>query len=163
MGKVLAVLMLCVDLVAAQHQPSDWLLEANTPESAKKVFAAKKLGGRYTFSFHLNPFYVRGDFNGDGKTDMAILVREKKTNKAGIAVIHSGTSEAFILGAGNEIGNGGDNFDWMDIWYVEAKSGARRGAGAAARGESLHVEKSESASALISWDGKKYVWHQQGN
>jgi len=64
------------------------------------------------------------------------------------------------------IGNGGDNFDWMDIWKVVPKSAAAKSLGRAAtalKGDALHVEKSESASALIYWNGAKYVWRQQGD
>jgi hypothetical protein len=31
------------------------------------------------------------------------------------------------------------------------------------RGDALLVEKSEAASALIYWNGKRYVWSQQGD
>ena len=68
-----------------------------------------------------------------------------------------------ILGAGN----GGDDFEWMDSWQVYSKTRAARAAGESSvphlRGDALLVEKSEAASALIYWNGKRYVWSQQGD
>ena len=31
------------------------------------------------------------------------------------------------------------------------------------KGDALHVEKSESASALIYWNGRRYLWRQLGD
>jgi hypothetical protein len=55
----------------------------------------------------------------------------------------------------------------MDTWQVYPKDRVARGAGEAIvprlRGEALLVGKSETASALIYWNGKRYVWFQQGD
>jgi hypothetical protein len=77
------------------------------------------------------------------------------------------TGKMTILGAGMGIGNGGDDFEWMDFWQVYSKTRAAQVTGEASvprlRGDALLVEKSESASALIYWNGKRYVWPQQGD
>jgi hypothetical protein len=62
----------------------------------------------------VNPFYLRGDFDGDGKIDLAVLVDQRSTGKSGIAIIHGVRSKVTILGAGVGIGSGGDDFEWMD-------------------------------------------------
>ena len=36
------------------------------------------------------------------------------TGKLGIAIVHGATGEVTIFGAGIAIGNGGDDFEWMD-------------------------------------------------
>jgi len=139
----------------------------NTPDWVKQIFVKKKLDKRYSFSYQLNPFYLRGDFNGDGKIDIAILIEEIKTGKKGIAVCHAGKDEVFILGAGNTIGNGGEDFKWMDIWEVYPKGLVHEGSDEATIptlvGDALFVEKSESASGLIYWNRKSYAWYQQGD
>lgn len=66
----------------------------------------------------LNPFYQRADFDGDGRTDYAVLVKETISGKRGIAIVHRGSQWVHVLGAGKAIGNGGDDFDWMDAWRV---------------------------------------------
>jgi hypothetical protein len=137
------------------------------PESVTRLFRSTGLDRQYDFSSHLKPSFLRGDFDGDGKPDIAMLVKQRKSGMIGIAVCHSSTNQIQLIGAGTEVGNGGDNFDWMDIWNVTPKASAARRVGKAAaallKGDALHVEKSESASALIYWNGKKYVWRQQGD
>ena len=115
----------------------------------------------------MNPSYLGGDFNGDGKIDVAVLVTQRSTGKLGIAIIHGATDKVAILGAGVGIGNGGDDFEWMDYWQVYPKDRVALGSGETTvprfRGEALLVGKSEAASALIYWNGKRYVWLQQGD
>ena len=36
---------------------------------------------RLEISRRMNPFYLRGDFNGDGKLDYVVLVKERKSGK----------------------------------------------------------------------------------
>ncbi len=54
-----------------------------------------------------------------------------------------------------------------DSWQVYPKSRVVREAGEPGsprvRGDALLVGKSEAASALIYWNGKRYVWLQQGD
>jgi hypothetical protein len=63
--------------------------------------------------------------------------------------------------------HGDDNFDWMDVWHVYPKGPVHRGAGEKTiptlLGEALLVERSESASGLIYWNGTRYMWYQQGD
>jgi hypothetical protein len=143
----------------AQHE--------NIPPWVLKLFSAKKLDEQYEFAFVLNPSYLPGDFNGDGKIDVAVLVKERSTGKLGIVIVHAGKGKPAILGAGTAIGNGGDDFEWMDTWQVYAKNRAAHAAGETSvlrlRGDALLVSKTGAASALIYWNGKRYVWLQQGD
>ena len=115
----------------------------------------------------MNPSYLEGDFNGDGEMDTAVLVNERSTGKIGIAIVHGITGKVIIFGAGIGIGNGGDDFEWMDSWQVYSKKRAGHAGDETGvprlRGDAVLVEKSEAASALIYWNGKRYVWSQQGD
>jgi hypothetical protein len=139
----------------------------NVPDTVKKALTNGSTGKKYDLSFHVNPSYLEGDFNGDGKMDAAVLVKERSTGKLGIAIVHGTTGKVTILGAGIGIGNGGDDFEWMDSWQVYSKTRAAHAAGEISvpqlSGDALLVEKSEAASALIYWNGKRYVWSQQGD
>jgi hypothetical protein len=137
-----------------------------SPEVINRAVTNGLLAKEYELSFRINPFYLRGDFNGDLKTDIAVLVNQRSTGKLGIAIIHSATDKVTVLGAGNAIGNGDDDFEWMDSWQVYSKGRAAQEAQGSVphlRGDALLVGKSEAASALIYWNGKRYAWFQQGD
>ena len=139
----------------------------DAPDAVKSALTNGLLGKEYDLSVGINPFYLQGDFNGDGKIDVAVLVKQRSTGKLGIAIVHGTASKVTILGAGSFIGNGGDDFEWMDSWQVFSKARVAHAAGETGvphlRGDALLVEKSEAASALIYWNGKRYVWSQQGD
>ena len=140
---------------------------SEVPDAVKRALTNGSAGKKYALSFRIKPFYLEGDFNTDCKMDTAVLVKERTTGKLGIAIVHGTTAKVTILGAGLGIGNGSDDFEWMDSWQVYSKTHAANAAGRTSvprlRGDALLVEKSEAASALIYWNGKKYVWFQRGD
>ena len=136
----------------------------DVPEVIDRAITNGLLVKEYALSFRVNPFHLHGDFNGDGKADTAVLVKQRSTGKVGIAIINGATDEVTILGAGTAIGNGGDDFEWMDSWEIYSKDRmASETSIPTLRGDALLVGKSEAASALIYWNGKRYVWLQQGD
>ena len=143
----------------------DWVQRQNVPVWVVQLFSAKKLDAQYEFAFSVNPFYLRGDFNGDRKSDIAVLVRNKQSGKIGIAICHAGRNEIFFLGAGTAVGNGGDDFSWIDVWQVYPRPAGSGGADSETKlvGEALLVEKRESGGGLIYWGGKNYRWQQHSD
>ena len=129
--------------VRAGEEPPAW---------AMKVLS-EGLNTRYELVQKLEPSFYVGDFNGDGKSDVALLIKEKTTAKVGIAIIDGDESKIEIVGAGRSFGNGGDDFSWMDAWSLRHSGKVDR----------LYVAKSEAASAVIYWDGSKYKWQQEGD
>jgi hypothetical protein len=148
----------------SSQAPTATATPGDIPESVKRAIANGAFAKYYDVSFHLNPFYRRGDFSGDRKTDVAVLVKQRSTGKLGIAIINGVTDRVTVLGAGTAIGNGGDDFEWMDSWEIYSKDRiASETSVPKLRGDALLVSKSEAASALIYWNGKRYVWLQQGD
>ena len=119
---------------------------------AMKAFN-EKLRTRYEVVQKPEPSFYVGDFNGDGTSDVALLIEEKTTTKVGIAIIEGKEKKIKIVGAGKSFGNGGDDFSWIDVWSVRHTGKVDR----------LYVAKSEAASAVIYWDGSKYRWQQEGD
>lgn len=120
----------------------------------------------HQISCRLNPFYLRGELDGDGRTDVAILVVEEKTGRSGIAVIHARDAQVSLLGAGHAVGNGGDDFSWMGAWRVRAAPEQENAFGDPLpdfKSEVLYVEKPESASGYIGWTGDQFEWYQGGD
>jgi hypothetical protein len=143
--------------------------EASLPPEVHQLFSRNHLDRTCSYSSHINPFYIQGDFNGVGRLDTAVLVQSRSSNKIGIAVFHAGGKHVYILCAGNRILGAGENdtFDWMDAWYAYRKGKVGRGVDQkkppALRGDALYVEKTESANAIIYWAGSTYRWYQQGD
>jgi hypothetical protein len=135
--------LVCLTVYAAAIEPPAW---------AMKLFN-ERLSARYELVQKAEPSFYIGDFNGDGKSDVALLIKEKATAKLGIAIVEGGERRIKIIGAGKSFGNGGDDFTWMDTWSVRHSDKLDR----------LYVAKSEAASALIYWDGSKYKWQQEGD
>src|SRR5258705_4989177 len=137
----------------------------DVPDAVKKALTNGSPGKEYDLSFRINPSYLEGDFNGDGKMDVAVLVTERSTGKLGIAIVHGSTGKVTILGAGIGVGNGGDDLEWRDSSQGYSKSRAAPPSGRNGvphlRGDALLVEKSEAANALIYWNGKRNDWSQQ--
>jgi hypothetical protein len=163
----MACFLVCAMAISPYSDKPDFAQIQSIPEWVSKTFAEKSLADTYQFSTKLNPFYIRGDFDGDLQADVAILIVQKSSKKCGIAVFHYSTKSVFLLGAGEAFGSGGDDFRWMDVWHVFRKGPVRQGVDAGPppilTAEAIYVGKSESASALIYWDGKDYVWYQQAD
>jgi len=151
---------------AAAQEPSP-AQRRGIPPWAAEALQRPAFAGEYVLSTALDPFLLEGDFDGDGQRDVAVLVARRDTGARGIAFLHAGSARPRVVGAGHALGNGGDDFSWMDAWRVYSKRTVPRGAGEAApprlRGDALVVEKRESASALVYWDGAGYRWYQQGD
>ena len=140
---------------APSQTPEVAMQPHDIPEVVERAIIRGPLAKKYEVSFSMNPFYLRGDFNRDGKIDVAVLVKQRSTGKSGIAIVHGGTSKVTILGAGTAVGNGGDDFEWMDTWQVYSKIRVAPGRDVTnvphLRGDALLVGKSEAASALIRY------------
>jgi hypothetical protein len=150
---------------AAGTEDIDFVIAASLPPAVADALRDNPKTAKYKISTRINPYYLQGDFNGDGKADTALLIEEKASGKAGIAFVLGKKIE--IVGAGKATGNGGDNFDWMDAWYVYEKGSVQMGADENApptlKGDALLAMKAESASSLIYWIGSGFAWYQQGD
>ena len=129
------------------------------------------LGSNCPTSSVLDPFYLRGDFDGDGLPDYACLITSSDGLKRGIAVWLSSNPKARfqILGAGVPFQYGAEKSDDLNFnaWHVYGKrlvgQGASQEKPPRLRGEAILVEVKESASGLIYWNGKSFAWYQQGD
>jgi hypothetical protein len=145
----------------------DFLQIQQLPEWFTEIFNSQHLDSTYKFADFINPFYLEGDFNGDGKLDIAVLIAERASAKRGIIICHGSTNSYFVLGAGNTFDDKGDDFYWMDIWKVYRESTVTPGVLETEiivlQGQAIYIAKSESASAIIYWTGQNYKWYQQAD
>jgi len=141
------------------------LLPGQFPFWAERAWAQAAISRSLQVSKRLNPFVWRGDFDGDGRQDLALLVLNIRSKKEGIAFLFQ-RGRVVVIGAGTNFGNGGDDFSWMDVWHVEEKGtghGNYRGQSVTLRVDGLMVAKESSASALVYFRNGRPVWQQYGD
>jgi len=120
----------------------------------------------YKIDFRVNPFYLRGDFDGDGKPDMAVMVLGPHSKSTGLAICQ-GNGKRFVLGAGSQppfSNKRDDNFLSSDWEAVTANAFRKllydQKLGALAKGEVI-VLNWEDGSGYIYWDGSRYCWFEE--
>lgn len=115
MRKALFILFTCVGCAAhAQNLGPRNQLPSWADEKWRVVAERESLG----ICVRINPFVWPGDFDRDGRSDFAIEVMHAANKKEDIVLLLQ-AGHSLLLGAGKPFGNGGDDFSWMDYWYVE--------------------------------------------
>jgi hypothetical protein len=155
-----------IPAAAASPEDLDFVVAASLPPEVTDALRSSTVTGRLVLTSRINPFYLQGDFDGDGSRDTALLARDRSTGKQGIVIVRA-NGQITVVGAGSVIGNGGDDLEWMDAWYVHRKGkveqGSSDGVPPELTGDAMMVIKTESASGLIYWNGTKFDWYQQGD
>jgi hypothetical protein len=124
---------------------------------------------RLVLSCRINPPLIAGDFDGDGRSDYALLVTNQASRERGFLFVFARGGTA-LAGAGRLVKYGAAthpdlNFDQWERYPknrpVEAGVGETRQL--KLLGDALLVSYHESASGLFYWDGKQLRWYQQGD
>ena len=143
--------------------------EENLPDDVLKEFELGPFADTYRVSFRLQPPYLRGDFDGDGKPDYAIPIESISDHLKGIGIWLSTQRKIFVLGAGQPFAFGSSvekDLNAIYMWEVHEKKPVTQRAGAGLPpkllGDALAVRKTGGASGLIYWDGKNFTWYEQG-
>jgi len=152
---LIAMVFLSWASTGAAQSPGSRYIDQNLPHWVDVSLRPAGLGQQFQLFHDLNPYYLRGDFDGDGKVDIAVQIIDTSNRKRGIAIVHQADSSVHIVGAGHRLG-GGDDFSWLWVWRVDTPS--TRDPGRVR--ETLFVEKPESASGWIVWNGHEYTWIQ---
>ncbi|HAA16215.1 MAG TPA: hypothetical protein DCE41_32740 [Cytophagales bacterium] len=147
---------------------SEFYLSYALPQwlKASPLLQGKTFAEKYVLDPRLNPMYLEADFNGDGTVDIALLIKNIATEDVGFAVVHGGTHEVFILGAGQESTPGfSSNPTYIDVWRInrERKNepGLTEEEPLILENPSLEIKKSEVGGGLLYWDGAQYAYFHQ--
>ncbi len=125
MGTLLALAALRVSVLEAQDRAQQIMEQMLAGWHPYLIHEAEELGlyDREALPVFrgMNPFFLRGDFNGDGGMDVAFWVREPESGLTGVAILHSTLDTLFVYGAGRpgpspdgEMPNEGR----VDTWHV---------------------------------------------
>ena len=111
---------------------------------------------------------ISADFNGDGKADQAIYIRENGTS--GIIIKHAQTQEEIKIGFGKSFAHMTD-FNWVEIWGLvnDAETyeiiiedgeitGDRQ---IVLENPSIAVRQEEAGGGIITFKNGKYKWVHQ--
>lgn len=137
------------------------------PEGLLKLFGRARLNNSYVLAFEaVNPFYLNADFDGDGKRDYAVNVRSRNENRAGMweIVILRGNGEVNWLK--QDVRRPGYPGPAWQVLYKDEKGKIRdNGESPVPRliGDGFVIEKPESSSALVYWDGKRFNLYWQSD
>jgi hypothetical protein len=111
-----------------------------------------------SISGEINPFYVSGDFDGDGRLDFAVQVVRSDTK--GILVCLSSRRIPLLVGAGSAL-VWSSNQKWrFNAWSVVPKDSKNVSWPANAKGDAILLDVKEAANGLLYWDGTALRWKQ---
>lgn len=169
---IFLVLLACNSLFAQEISGSYDALD-KLPDWVRRNLDRNSSGIDLTIEESTNPFYLEADFNGEGKLDIALFVRNNENKKTGIWFLHGEDRDSHLVGAGIKIEKL-DSFDWMDIWKVYRYKTAEKTiftktfdiAGSETvklPNIAISVSQSEGSPNLIVWDGKEYIWIHTGD
>ncbi|HEX8023904.1 hypothetical protein [Mucilaginibacter sp.] len=157
--------------------PLSLFAQAKMPAWFYNSFRTLKLDQHYGISNFIKPSFLSADFNGDGSKDIAALIISKKNKKKGILIIHQTSHKYFVMGAGVNFGNGGDDFNWAKGWKLykdkvvyetvfdkdDNISGSKKN-NLKHPGVYIYdlMDGEPNSGGVISCNGEKYIWIHQG-
>ena len=157
LSKVLIILLATtVYLEPSRAQSSRELIdEYNVP---KKVETCVKAIAGITIDGSINPFYLSGDFDGDGKLDFAVQVIRGESK--GVLVCLSTRKDPVLVGAGSSTIWPASQKWRFDAWSVVPKESNEVSRPPKARHDAILLDVKEAANGLLYWDGESLRWEQ---
>ena len=162
-------LILSLFILAASCTAQDVETE-NIPDEVLPIVETGRFAESFAVNGGMNPFYLRGDFDGDHKPDYAMWTKAKNSGQVGIAVWLSSKKDVVILGAGRSFLLAGatvTSLNSINFWKVFQRGPVEQGVATQKPprlvGDAILAGKRESASGLLYWTGTRFVWYQQGD
>jgi len=149
---VVSLMLLVLTVAGAEGKSVD---EYNVPSEVEACI--KKVPG-LLISGEINPFYLSGDFNGDGKLDFAVQVL--RSGSKGIVFCLANSKDPFLLGAGSSLVFPAKDRWRFDAWSIIPKENKSLSRPAKARYDAILLDIKETANGLLYWDGSRMQWFQ---
>jgi len=163
------ILVFCLfqTATAVKSRPPEPKCKENLGLPGAVAAALKKVPDVFV-SCRLDPFVLKGDFDGNGRLDYAVLVTQQHSGDRGVLIVFAG-SRKLVIGAGRPVEYGAAPFADLGFrqWQLYPKSRPVESAPdqpiLKLRGDALLVGDPDGASGLFYWNGKKIRWYQQGD
>ena len=104
----------------------------------------------------INPYYISGDFDGDGFTDIAVQVETSKDQRPGILLCLAKRDSA-LVGASNPLPWKEDVLPFDD-WMLIRKGTKRLSIYPQLKFDTLGWFNGDGRGVFIYWDGIKFDW-----
>lgn len=130
--------------------------------------------GHVVVDFKTNPYYLRGDFDGDGEPDYAVAIKGRKTRRNGV-LICTAKKYVFVLGADNPLSPPFSNLP-DDNFVAPHRQVLTKGEAKALGGFTTTAPNPppvlkgeviamvwEDGISLIYWDGERFRWAAAAN
>ncbi len=110
----------------------------------------------------VNPFYISGDFDGDGFTDSAVQVKTRKDQRQGMLICFA-KGNPVLFGAGAAVvWPQEDDGKWpFDFWMLIRKGSKHLSIYPQIKFDTLALIKGDEGGGLVYWDGQRFRWQQQ--
>jgi hypothetical protein len=166
---VLLMFLILPFLVFAQDKTKEndyelFVISQSAPYEMWDLFQESGLDQEYNINLtHLNPFYYQADFDGDSKIDFAVLLSKKGEDLDRLAIL-SGSKNVFWLDKSDELA-----YPQLTAWHVHPKSLEVETSpfedtnAPKLIGDGLMIIKVEASSALIYWNGNRFISYWQGD
>ena len=111
----------------------------------------------------LNPWYLMGDFNGNGQYDFALLLRQRAGNNEQKLTVIWDSGKAVFLDRDDKL-----QYPSIEAWHIYPKYekvllGAEEGTPPILKGDGIMIYKLESSSSLVYWNGTRFTYYWQGD
>src|SRR5580700_3243871 len=83
--RMFVIAFILLALISSRCRAQD-VEKENIPNEILEAVELGHFAQLYSVDGSLNPFYLRGDFDGDGKADYALRIKSKADNLSGIAI-----------------------------------------------------------------------------
>ena len=160
----------CAPTLGAQNvgcDTSEYTLFAarqSLPRKFWELFRQSGLAGEYDVNVrHVNPFYLWGDFDGDRSPDFVVRLRKRSQSELGQLAVVRGNGLVSWLARDSLL-----RYPDPGAWYVHAKAQpVQRGISEAKLpvllGDAIMMIAPEMSSALVYWNGERFVSYWQGD
>jgi hypothetical protein len=143
-----SLVLTAILLVASNPLPGQWASRSSpVPLWADSALTKAGFWAGYDFTSRINPVIAYDDLDGDGLWDLALGIVDKGGRHRGVAIVNQIDRSVHIVGAGQPLGNGRNEFA---NWGLGELLGHRVGV----RVEDWHQH------GWIVWNGRTYVWVQ---
>jgi len=156
LSRALFLLLLSVAAVPTWAQAGRGTVdEYNVPQEVGACI--KNLPGP-TISGEMNPFYLSGDFDGDGKLDFAVQV--VRSGSKGVLICLSNRKTPLLVGAGSSTVWPSSQKWRFDAWSIVPKESTAVSWPPNAKHDAILLDVKETANGLLYWDGTALRWVQ---